>query len=301
MKNLHDLLLPLNNSHPRVHAFIQLTRLDRPVGIWLLLWPTWWSLWLAARGMPSWGNLVIFTLGCILMRSAGCAINDYADRHLDGQVSRTRLRPLATGRLTARDALMAFGILCFLAFLLVLLTNKLTIMLACAAASLTVLYPFCKRHTYLPQVVLGAAFACSIPMAWAAELGQLKPEVWLLFCTALMWTIAYDTFYGMVDRADDLRVGIRSTAILFGEADRAITGILQALVLLGLLLVGHKFQMGWPFNLGLTAAAGLFVWQQYLIRSREPDLCLRAFLNNQWVGMAVFAGIALDFSLLPPQ
>lgn len=286
-------------SYPTLWAYVQLMRLDRPVGIWLLLWPTWWSLWLAAQGVPSWRNLAIFTAGCVLMRSAGCVINDYADRHLDGHVARTRNRPLVTGQLQPRQALTLFTGLCFLAFALVLLTNTLTIQLSAGAVLLTVLYPFCKRHTNLPQTVLGAAFACAVPMAWAAEANTLKPEVWLLFCTTLIWTLAYDTFYAMVDRNDDVRIGIRSTAILFGDADRVITSLLQGLVILSLLLLGRKFQMHWPYYSGLLAAGSLFVWQQQLIRDREPAACLRAFLNNQWVGLAIFLGIAGDYLLHP--
>lgn len=285
--------------HPTLHAYIQLMRLDKPVGIWLLLWPTWWSLWLASQGHPSWKNLAIFTAGCILMRSAGCVINDYADRDLDGHVSRTRLRPLASGRLPAQHALILFAVLCLLAFGLVLLTNALTVKLSFGALLLATLYPFCKRYTDLPQVVLGAAFACAVPMAWAAEAGTLKPEAWLLFCTTLIWTLAYDTFYAMVDRDDDIQIGVRSTAILFGDADKTITAILQGLVILSLMLLGHKFQMNLPFYSGLLIASGLFVWQQQLIREREPAACLRAFLNNQWVGFVIFLGIAADYWLQP--
>lgn len=304
MNRLTDLLRldPLRQwfaRHPTLLAYVQLMRLDRPVGIWLLLWPTWWSLWLAAQGVPSWQNLLIFTAGCVLMRSAGCVINDYADRHFDGHVARTRTRPLATGQLQPRQALTLFVALCIAAFLLVLLTNRLTLMLSVGAVLLTMLYPFCKRHTHLPQAVLGAAFACAVPMAWAAEAGTLKPEVWLLFCTTLIWTLAYDTFYAMVDRDDDLRIGIRSTAILFGDADRVITGFLQGLVILSLLLLGRKFQMHWPFYGGLLIASSLFAWQQQLIREREPAACLRAFLNNQWVGAVIFLGIAADYCLYP--
>lgn len=292
-------LPPLPERHPTVYAYIQLMRLDRPVGIWLLLWPTWWSLWLAAHGTPSLKNLIIFTLGCVLMRSAGCVINDYADRHFDGHVTRTCGRPLVAGKLPARHALYTFAGLCLLALALVLLTNTLTISLSVAALGLTVIYPFCKRYTYLPQAVLGAAFAFAVPMAWAAETGHLKTEVWLLYCSTLIWTLAYDTFYAMVDRDDDIRIGIRSTAILFGDADRSVTSILQALVIISLALLGRKYQMSWPFYSGLFVASGLFVWQQHLIRERKPAQCLRAFLNNQWVGLAIFLGIAGDFLLRP--
>lgn len=280
--------------------FLQLMRLDKPIGILLLLWPTLWSLWLAAEGVPSMKNLVIFVLGCVLMRSAGCVINDYADRDFDKHVARTRERPITAGRVEPFDALLLFAILCLLALVLVLQTNALTIQLAFGAVALTTLYPYCKRHTHLPQIVLGAAFAWAIPMAWAAEKGAVALPVWLLYCAAVLWTLVYDTFYAMVDREDDLKIGIRSTAILFGDADRAITGVLQGLVILSLLLVGQKCHLHWPFYLSLLVACMLFGWQQYLIRQREPAACFRAFLHNHWVGMAVFVGIAASYALPAP-
>ncbi len=285
------------SPHSSLIDFIQLMRLDKPVGILLLLWPTLWSLWLAAAGMPSLRNLAIFTLGCVLMRSAGCVINDYADRDFDKHVSRTHQRPLTAGRIKPAHALRLFGVLCLLSLGLVLLTNALTIKLAFGAVALTAIYPYCKRHTHLPQIVLGAAFAWAIPMAWTAEKGSLAASVWLVYCTAVLWTLVYDTFYAMVDREDDLKIGIRSTAILFGESDRAITGVLQALVILSLLLVGQKFHLHWPYFLSLAVAAALFGWQQYVIRDREPAACFRAFLHNHWVGMVVFAGIAASYAL----
>lgn len=281
----------------KLHDFIQLMRLDKPIGILLLLWPTLWSLWLAAEGVPSLKNLVIFTLGCVLMRSAGCVINDYADRDVDKHVQRTRERPLTAGRIKPSHALLLFVVLCLLALGLVLQTNALTIKLAVVAVALTAIYPYCKRHTHLPQIVLGAAFAWAIPMAWTAEKGTLTPTIWLVYCTALLWTVVYDTFYAMVDREDDLKIGVRSTAILFGEADRAITGVLQVLVILSLLLVGRKFQLHWPYFLSVLAATALFAWQQYLIRAREAAACFRAFLHNQWVGLVIFAGIAASYTL----
>ena len=285
------------SPHSSLIDFIQLMRLDKPVGILLLLWPTLWSLWLAAAGMPSLRNLAIFTLGCVLMRSAGCVINDYADRDFAKHVSRTHQRPLTAGRIKPAHALRLFGVLCLLSLGLVLLTNALTIKLAFGAVALTAIYPYCKRHTHLPQIVLGAAFAWAIPMAWTAEKGSLAASVWLVYCTAVLWTLVYDTFYAMVDREDDLKIGIRSTAILFGESDRAITGVLQGLVILSLLLVGQKFHLHWPYFLSLTVAAALFGWQQYVIRDREPAACFRAFLHNHWVGMVVFAGIAASYAL----
>lgn len=284
-------------AHAHWFDFVQLMRLDKPIGILLLLWPTLWSLWLAAAGVPSLKNLIIFTLGCVLMRSAGCVINDYADRDFDRHVKRTHKRPITAGRIQPAHALLLFGGLCLLALGLVLLTNALTIKLAIGAVALTTLYPYCKRHTHLPQIILGAAFAWSIPMAWAAEKGAITAPVWLVYCAAVLWTLVYDTFYAMVDREDDLKIGIRSTAILFGEADRAITGILQGLVILGLLLVGQKFHLHWPYYLGLAVAAALFAWQQYLIRERDPAACFRAFLHNHWVGMTIFVGIVGSYAL----
>lgn len=299
MKPLRDMkkASPDKTAHTRLFDFVQLMRLDKPIGILLLLWPTLWSLWLAAEGVPSLQNLAIFTLGCVLMRSAGCVINDYADRDFDRHVQRTRERPITAGRVKPAHALLLFAGLCLVSLGLVLLTNALTIKLACGAVALTAIYPYCKRHTHLPQIVLGAAFAWAIPMAWAAEEGTITAPVWLVYSTALLWTLVYDTFYAMVDREDDLKVGIRSTAILFGESDRAITGVLQGLVILSLLLVGQKFHLHWPYFLSLLLASVLFGWQQYLIRARDPAACFRAFLHNHWVGMAVFAGIAVSYAL----
>ena len=277
--------------------YLQLMRVDKPIGILLLLWPTLWSLWLAAEGVPSLKNLVVFTLGCVLMRSAGCVINDYADRDFDKHVHRTRERPVTAGRIKPTHALLLFAVLCVLALGLVLLTNALTIKLAVVAVALTAIYPYCKRHTHLHQIVLGAAFAWAIPMAWAAQKGTLAPTVWVIYCTAVLWTLVYDTFYAMVDREDDIKIGIRSTAILFGESDRTITSVLQSLVILSLLLVGQKCHLHWPYFLSVVIAAALFGWQQHLIKNREPAACFRAFLHNNWVGMVIFAGIAGSYAL----
>ena len=277
--------------------YLQLTRLNRPIGIYLVLWPTLWSLWLAAKGAPDVKNLVIFILGCVLMRSAGCVINDYADRDFDGHVQRTRGRPLATGAVTTLEAISLFALLCFLAFILVLFTNALTIKLSLGGLALAVSYPFMKRFTHLPQVVLGAAFAWSIPMAFAAQTGTVPQEAWLIYVAVVIWTVCYDTFYAMVDREDDLRIGVRSTAVLFGELDRAMTGTLQALTLITLLLVGKRFDLSWIFYASVAVAAGLFAYQQYLIRERQRDACFTAFLNNNWVGMVIFIGIAGHYAL----
>ncbi len=284
----------------RLYAYARLMRLDKPIGIYLVLWPCLWALWLAAKGQPPGQILLIFVLGGLLMRSAGCVINDYADRHFDGHVSRTRLRPIVLGHVSPREALVLFGALCLLAFVLVLQTNRLTLWLSFGALALAALYPFMKRHTYLPQVVLGAAFAWSVPMAFAAVSGEVPHTAWLVYLAVVMWTCAYDTFYGMVDRDEDLAIGVKSTAILFGEQDRAITAVLQGLFLLSLVIAGHKSGLGLYYYLGLAVAAGLSVYQQWLIREREPAACFKAFLNNNWVGMAVFVGLVLHFSLPNP-
>lgn len=273
----------------------QLTRMNRPIGWLLLLWPTLWGLWLAADGLPDLDVLLIFVLGVISMRAAGCAINDFADRKVDGHVKRTRERPLASGKIQPREALAVCVLLCLLSFILVLFTNKLTILLSLGAVALAGCYPFMKRYTHLPQVVLGAAFAWSIPMGFAAQTGEVPPESWLIYTAAVIWTVVYDTFYAMVDRDDDLLIGVKSTAVLFGEQDRVITGSLQVLVIVTLMMVGQRFELGSVYYLGLAVAAGLFVYQQFLIRHRDRDQCFKAFLNNNWAGFAVFAGIVGDY------
>ncbi len=273
----------------------RLMRMDRPIGTLLLLWPTLWSLWIAAKGVPSLKNLVIFVLGVIVMRAAGCVINDFADRKIDGRVERTQHRPLATGALTSREAIGLFITLCLIAFGLVLFTDPFTIKLSVGGLILAFCYPFMKRHTHLPQVVLGAAFAWGIPMAYAAEAGELTQGIWLIYLAVVLWTVVYDTFYAMVDRDDDLKIGVKSTAILFGEQDRVITGALQAMTIYALILVGNRFELGSFYYVGLAVAAGLFVYQQWLIRFRARAACFKAFLNNNWVGVAVFAGIVMDY------
>ncbi|MEE4661144.1 MAG: 4-hydroxybenzoate octaprenyltransferase [Halieaceae bacterium] len=278
----------------RLSAYLQLIRFDRPIGTLLLLWPTLWGLWLAADGVPPVKLLLIFSVGTLLMRSAGCAVNDLADRNLDGSVSRTRERPLVTGAVSPQEAITLCAVLGLVAFVLVLFTNTLTILLSFAGAALAACYPFMKRHTHLPQLVLGAAFSWSIPMAFAAVGNSLPPSLWLVFIANLLWTVAYDTEYAMVDRKDDLKVGIKSTAILFGELDRHMIGALQALTLTALVLVGQRFELGLAYFASLLVVAGLFVYQQKLIRARDPADCFRAFLNNNWVGAAVFVGLALD-------
>ena len=279
----------------RLHQYYLLTRLHKPIGILLLLWPTLWALWLAAEGVPSLPVLLVFVLGVVLMRSAGCVINDYADRAFDPQVRRTGERPLATGQVTPREALILFAVLCLIAFALVLTLNRLTIYLAFGALALAAAYPFTKRYTHLPQLVLGAAFGWAIPMAFAAVQDGLPKLAWLLFTVNVLWATAYDTFYAMVDREDDLKIGVKSTAILFGEADLLVIGILQILVLMGLVLVGRMAGLGLFFYLGLLVAAGLALYQQYLARQRAPAGCFQAFLNNNWFGAAVFAGIFIHY------
>ncbi|MEM0955643.1 MAG: 4-hydroxybenzoate octaprenyltransferase [Pseudomonadota bacterium] len=278
----------------RMHAYLQLIRFDRPIGTLLLLWPTLWALWLAADGVPPLKLLLIFSLGTLLMRSAGCAVNDLADRNLDGAVARTRERPLVTGAVSPQEAISVCAALGLMAFVLVLFTNTLTIVLSFAGAALAACYPFMKRHTHLPQLVLGAAFSWSIPMAFAAVSDALPPTLWLVFIANLMWTVAYDTEYAMVDREDDLKVGIKSTAILFGELDRHIIAAIQALTVTALVLVGQRFDLGVAYFASLLVCAALFVHQQKLIRNREPAACFQAFLNNNWVGAAVFVGLAVD-------
>lgn len=291
------LIKPLTRLHPRAIVFIQLMRLDRPIGIYLLLWPTLCALWLAADGFPDPVLLAVFVAGVVLMRSAGCAINDFADRKVDGHVSRTRNRPLATGRVTARETLITFAILVALSASLLLLTNLLTFKLSLVAVALATVYPFCKRFTFYPQVVLGAAYSMAIPMAFAAQSGELPMALWILYIANLLWTVAYDTEYAMCDRPDDLLIGVKSTAILFGEADRLMVGLLQGLTLLCLLLVGSRFSLGLYYYLGMLAMLLSFVWQHWLIRAREPQACLAAFLSNHWSGMLLFAGLALHFHL----
>lgn len=283
--------------YPKVWPWLQLMRLDRPVGTLLLLWPTLWAVWVAGDGSPSLRTFIVFTLGVIVMRAAGCVINDFADRNFDGDVSRTKNRPLATGALNAKQALMLFAGLVLIAFILVLFVNRFTFWLSFVGLGLAVLYPFTKRFTYLPQLFLGAAFSWAIPMAFAAETGALPPAAWLLYTANLLWTVAYDTQYAMVDRDDDLKIGIRSTAILFGDADRAIIALLQGMAVFTLFLLGRRMGFGWGWWLGMGGAVALFGYQFWLTRTRAPAECFKAFLNNQWVGMSIFVGLVLHYLL----
>ena len=285
-------------ARARLKDYTLLLRLNRPIGSLLLLWPTYWALWLAAGGMPDIGNLIVFTLGVFLMRAAGCAINDFADRKVDRHVKRTKDRPLTSGRIQPWEAVALFAGICLLAFLMVVLfTNPLTLYLSFGGVILAFIYPFMKRYTHLPQLFLGAAFSWAIPMAWAAEAGEVTRLAWLLFTANVLWTVAYDTFYAMVDRDDDLKIGVKSTAILFGDADRAVIAVLQSMVVLILLLVGRQAELGSIYYLGVITMACLFVFQQHLARFRERDGCFKAFLNNNWAGFAVFLGLVIDLAL----
>ena len=291
------LLKSLTRLNPRAWDFIQLTRMDKPIGIYLLLWPTLWALWIAAKGVPSLSNLLIFVFGVILTRAGGCVINDFADRKVDGHVKRTEQRPLVSGKISSKEALVFFALLMGISFLLVLCTNAPTIWLSFGGLALAASYPFMKRYTYYPQVVLGAAFSWGMPMAFTAETGSLPAAAWLLYIANLLWTVAYDTYYAMTDREDDLKIGVKSTAILFGDADRVINLSLQGLALGCLLLAGTHFDLGGWFHLGLLVAAGCFVWEFWYTRDRDPQRCFKAFLHNHWAGLAIFVGIVLNYAL----
>lgn len=280
----------------KARALWQLMRMDRPIGSLLLMWPTIWALILAARGMPDWNVLLVFVIGVFAMRSAGCVINDFADRKVDGHVKRTASRPLPSGKVTAREAMILFISLSVLSFLLVLTMNPLTIKLSFAGLVLAFIYPFMKRYTHLPQFFLGLAFSWSIPMAWAAQANELPPVVWFVFVINLLWTVAYDTQYAMVDRDDDLLIGIKSTAILFGRFDKLIIGVLQLLTVAMLIALGVSEQLGGSYYWGVLIASGLFAYQQRLIRHRERMPCFQAFLNNNYVGMAI--AVAIFISLI---
>lgn len=279
----------------RAYQYAVLARLNKPIGIFLLLWPTLWALWIAAEGMPRPGVLVVFVLGVILMRSAGCVINDYADREIDPRVNRTKDRPIAAGRVSADEAMLLFMALCFSAFLLVLTMNTFTILLSLGGVLLAAIYPFMKRYTHMPQVVLGMAFGWSVPMAFAAQTNNVPRIAWLIYVVTVLWAVIYDTMYAMADRADDLKIGVKSTAILFGDADRVIIGILQVMMLFALYLIGQQAQLGDVYNIAVLITAGLMVYQQYLIRYRQPALCISAFLNNNWLGLVIFGGIVLSY------
>lgn len=279
------------------NALWRLMRFDKPIGILLLLWPTLWALWIAGDGSPSLKNVLIFCAGVVLMRAAGCIMNDVADRDFDPHVERTRNRPLASGELTVSQALQTFFILMLLAFGLVLMTNALTIKLAFAGALLASTYPFFKRWTHFPQVILGLAFGWGIPMAFAAENAQVAPIAWLILLINVTWSVIYDTLYAMVDREDDISIGLKSTAILFGRRDLLIIRSLKIIMIALLLLLGLKLQFSWPWFAGVAVAAGLFGWQQYSVRDRNRDACFKAFLNNNYVGLVIWAGLLVTYGI----
>ncbi len=281
----------------RLRRYALLIRFHRPIGTLLLLWPCLWALWIAAEGTPDTLVLVVFVAGTFLMRSAGCAINDYADRDFDGQVARTRDRPLAAGLVTPREALAVAAALSLVAFVLVLLMNWLTIALAVVGLLLAASYPYAKRYTYLPQVHLGAAFGWAVPMAFAAQSGALPPIAWLLYLAAILWATIYDTMYAMADRHEDLKIGLKSTAILFGDADLTILALLQGLFVIDLALVGQQAGLGLPYAVSLAVAVLFMIYHQRLIAEREPADCFRAFLNNNWLGIAITAGVIGDYAL----
>ncbi len=279
----------------KLPAFIQLTRFDRPIGTFLLLWPTITALWIAAKGYPDFSLILIFVLGTTIMRAAGCAVNDVADYKIDGHVNRTENRPLQTGALTRNDALACFAVLSVMGFGLVLLTNTLTIQLSFGAIAVIAIYPFMKRFTNLPQLVLGVAFSWGILMAFSAQTNSIPPSAFLLFVANTVWTVAYDTQYAMVDRAFDKQIGVKSTAILFGEADKLMIGLLQGMFIAAMWLAGARFELGTAYYLSLLAATALLAYQQYLIKDRTPGLCFRAFLNNNWIGALIFLGVFLSY------
>jgi len=292
--------LPAPDWRRRLSLYWKLTRGDRPIGWLLLLWPTWWGLWIAAGGMPSLWVLFVFSAGVWLTRAAGCVINDYADRWLDPHVERTKHRPLATGEVRGREALAVFAALMLAAFALVLSLNRLTVLMSVVGVALAASYPYLKRYTHLPQVYLGMAFGWGIPMAFAAVRGEVPAVAWLLYSANILWSTAYDTWYAMVDREDDLKIGVKSSAIVFGDMDKLIIALLQGLMLYALYLVGTNMEFGWWYNVGLVGAGVFFAYQQWLIRARKPEACFRAFQNNQYVGLSIFIGVLLEYVYAAP-
>jgi len=290
------------NELPKILAgayeYVRLMRLDRPIGIWLLLWPTLWAIWIASRGRPTASIFLIFVSGTVIMRSAGCVINDYADRSFDPRVRRTQNRPLARGSISPIEALVLFTILALIALLLALQLNKLTLLYAVAGAFVAVTYPFIKRFLSVPQLYLGVAFGAGIPMAFAAQIEQVPRVAWLMLISNILWVTVYDTMYAMVDREDDIQIGVRSTAILFGDSDRHIIALLQVMTLGSLYLVGRIIHFGRWYQAGLAAGALFFAYQLWLIRGRAREACLRAFLNNNYFGMSIFIGILLEYQFM---
>ncbi len=283
----------------QLRNYAQLMRLDKPIGIWLLLWPTLWALWLAGEGHPNGGVFIVFVLGVVVMRSAGCVLNDFADRNIDPYVERTRSRPIASGAIAPAEALLLFVALALIAVGLAAMLNRPAQLLAAVAAGLTVIYPFIKRFVSVPQFFLGAAFGWAVPMAFAAQTGETAQLAWLVFGTALIWAVIYDTYYAMVDREDDLKVGVKSTAILFGDADLFIIGGLQLLLLLALVFIGNMAELGAWYYASVFIAALLMAYHQWLARNRQPSACFAAFLHNHYIGMIVFIGIVLHYTFSP--
>ena len=280
----------------QVRNYGKLMRIDKPIGTWLLLWPTLWALWLAGEGAPDQGLFVIFVLGVFIMRSAGCVLNDFVDRKIDPYVERTRTRPLATGAVAPLEALTLFAALGLIAIGLATMLNRQAQLLAIVAAGLTVAYPFIKRYVSIPQFVLGAAFGWAAPMAFAAQTGETPELAWLVFATALIWAVVYDTFYAMVDRDDDKKLGVKSTAILFGEMDLFVIAGLQALLVVALILIGYRAELGFWYYLSVAIAAGMMLWHLWLARDRQPAGCFEAFLKNHYIGMVIFIGIVLHYT-----
>jgi len=288
-------MMKLQLKISNIKAYWLLTRMHKPIGSLLLLWPMYWALWIASHGRPDISVFIVFTLGVVLMRSAGCVINDYADRKIDPHVSRTKERPLATGQVSSTEALQLFFVLLLISLLLVLLMNTLTLYLSLGAVLLAALYPFTKRHTHLPQVFLGMAFGWAIPMVFAAQTNSVPPLAWLIFVAAVIWAVVYDTMYAMVDRDDDLKIGVKSTAVLFGDLDKVLIGFFQLLFFIALIMIGQKAELGTPYFVSIFVALMFAVYHQMLIKEREPAKCMKAFLNNNWLGFAVFVGIAVDY------
>ncbi len=283
----------------QVRNYGKLMRVDKPIGTWLLLWPTLWALWLAGEGAPDQGLFVIFVIGVFVMRSAGCVLNDFVDRKIDPYVERTRTRPLATGAVAPIEALTLFTALGLIAIGLATMLNRQAQLLAVVAAGLTIAYPFIKRYVSIPQFVLGAAFGWAAPMAFAAQTGETPELAWLVFGTALIWAVVYDTFYAMVDRDDDKKLGVKSTAILFGEMDLFIIAGLQGLLVLAFILIGYRAELGFWYYLSVAVAAGMMLWHLWLARERQPAGCFEAFLKNHYIGMVIFIGIVLNYTFAP--
>jgi 4-hydroxybenzoate polyprenyltransferase len=288
--------MPIKNSFivDRIKQYWLLARFDKPIGIFILLWPALWALWIASAGQPDLLVFGVFCSGVVLMRAAGCVINDYADRDFDPHVERTKQRPIAAGKVAPKEALLVFMVLCLAAFALVLLLNRFTILLSFVAAFLAASYPFMKRYTHLPQAYLGIAFGWAVPMAFAAEQNQIPGIAWILYSAVVLWALVYDTLYAMVDKEDDIKIGVKSTAILFGGYVRQIIAILQLFILFLLAIVGYLQQLGGFYFIGLFAGGGFFCYQQYLIFNRIKSRCFRAFLNNNWFGLSVFVGLVID-------